>query len=68
MKISELVPEIIGEKCTYKNNKKIYIIMDYIKNINEKNNVKIYDPISLEIEWVPFNLIDLLDKKTETGD
>jgi len=59
MKISELKPEIIGKRCRIANNPEIYIIMDYVKNIHDKNNVKLYNPVTQEISWVPFNLIIL---------
>ena len=62
MKISELIPEIIGKKCKIANQKDKYIIIDYIKNIHEKNNVKVYNPITQEIFWVPFNLILVMRK------
>ena len=66
MKISELVPEIIGKKCEIANQKDIFIIIDYIKNIREKNNVKVYNPITQEIFWVPFNLINLIGEQNES--
>ena len=70
MKINDLDETIIGKKCTMVNKKGIYIIMDYIKNIHDKNNVKIYNPITNETFWVPFNLVNLLkeeEKKDETN-
>ncbi len=62
MKISDLDETIIGKKCTTVNKDNIFIILDYVKNIHDKNNVKIYNPITNEFFWVPFNLINLLEK------
>jgi len=62
MKIAELVPEILQKKCSLVNDERIFIIMDYVKNYNEKNNIKIFDPINQTFSWVPFNIVNLLEE------
>jgi len=62
MKISEINPDILQKKCKLVNDDKIYIIIDYIKNIHEKNNIKIYNPVTHEIHWVPFNIIEIIEE------
>jgi len=63
MKISEIDPSILQKKCKISNNENIFIILDYVKNIHEKNNIKIYNPLTHEVHWVPFNIIEILNSK-----
>jgi hypothetical protein len=61
VKISDMTPEILQKKCKLINKPGKYIILDYIKNIHEKNNVKVYNPVTHEIFWVPFNTVELIN-------
>ena len=70
MKIAELVPEIIGQECYIRDRESEgdYIILDFVKNLNDKNNIKLYNPLNHDIFWISFNIVILKNPIINTNE